>query len=669
MALDSKIPQGHISEKWTNHKNNLKLVAPNNRPKIDVIVVGTGLAGASAAASFGEMGYNVKAFCFQDSPRRAHSIAAQGGINAAKNYQNDGDSTYRLFYDTIKGGDYRAREANVHRLAEVSSNIIDQCVAQGVPFARDYGGLLDNRSFGGTQVQRTFYAAGQTGQQLLLGAYSALSRQIGLGNVKMYNRHEMLDIVKVDGKARGIIARNLITGELERHSAHAVIIASGGYGNVYFLSTNAMGSNVTASWKVHKKGAHFANPCFVQIHPTCIPVHGTNQAKLTLMSESLRNSGRIWVPAKKEDAEAIRAGKLKPTQISESDRDYFLERKYPAFGNLVPRDVASRAAKDVCDAGHGIESNDTNEGVYLDFASEIITKGKQAAFTQGDHNPSDDKIQELGKKWVESKYGNLFTMYEKITDENPYETPMKIYPAVHYTMGGVWVDYNLMSSIPGCFVAGEANFSDHGANRLGASALMQGLADGYFVLPYTVSNYLADEIRTGKIATDIPEFMEAENAVRQSIEQLINNNGTKSVDYFHKKLGLIMWNKVGMARNEKGLTEAIEEIGQLREDFYADVRVPGAANELNQELEKALRVADFIELGQLMAKDALLRKESCGGHFREEYQDAEGETLRDDENFAYVAAWEYNGSDASKSVLHKEELKYEFIKIAARNYK
>jgi succinate dehydrogenase / fumarate reductase flavoprotein subunit len=669
MALDSKIPQGHISEKWTNHKNNLKLVAPNNRPKIDVIVVGTGLAGASAAASFGEMGYNVKAFCFQDSPRRAHSIAAQGGINAAKNYQNDGDSTYRLFYDTIKGGDYRAREANVHRLAEVSSNIIDQCVAQGVPFARDYGGLLDNRSFGGTQVQRTFYAAGQTGQQLLLGAYSALSRQIGLGNVKMYNRHEMLDIVKVDGKARGIIARNLITGELERHSAHAVIIASGGYGNVYFLSTNAMGSNVTASWKVHKKGAHFANPCFVQIHPTCIPVHGTNQAKLTLMSESLRNSGRIWVPAKKEDAEAIRAGKLKPTQIAESDRDYFLERRYPAFGNLVPRDVASRAAKERCDEGHGIESNDTNEGVYLDFASEIITKGKQAAYTQGDHNPSDDKIQELGKKWVESKYGNLFTMYEKITDENPYETPMKIYPAVHYTMGGVWVDYNLMSSIPGCFVAGEANFSDHGANRLGASALMQGLADGYFVLPYTVSNYLADEIRTGKIATDTPEFMEAENAVRQSIEQLINNNGTKSVDYFHKKLGLIMWNKVGMARNEKGLTEAIEEIGQLREDFYADVRVPGAANELNQELEKALRVADFIELGQLMAKDALLRKESCGGHFREEYQDAEGETLRDDENFAYVAAWEYNGSDASKSVLHKEELKYEFIKIAARNYK
>jgi succinate dehydrogenase / fumarate reductase flavoprotein subunit len=669
MKLDSKIPEGPISEKWTNHKNNLKLVAPNNRPKIDVIVVGTGLAGASAAASFGEMGYNVKAFCFQDSPRRAHSIAAQGGINAAKNYQNDGDSTYRLFYDTIKGGDYRAREANVHRLAEVSSNIIDQCVAQGVPFARDYGGLLDNRSFGGTQVQRTFYAAGQTGQQLLLGAYSALSRQIGLGNVKMFSRHEMLDIVKVDGKARGIIARNSITGELERHSAHAVIIASGGYGNVYFLSTNAMGSNVTASWKVHKKGAHFANPCFVQIHPTCIPVHGTNQAKLTLMSESLRNSGRIWVPAKKEDAEAIRVGKLKATDLKEEDRDYYLERKYPSYGNLAPRDISSRAAKEVCDAGHGIEANDTNEGVYLDFSSEIQTKGKQSAYAKGNHNPTQEEINKLGKQWLEEKYGNLFAMYEKITDENPYETPMKIYPAVHYTMGGVWVDYNLMSSIPGCFVAGEANFSDHGANRLGASALMQGLADGYFVLPYTVSNYLADEIRTGKIATDTPEFLEAENAVRQSIEQLINNNGTKSVDYFHKKLGLIMWNKVGMSRNEKGLKEAIEEIRQLREDFYADVSVPGAANELNQELEKALRVADFIELGQLMAKDALDREESCGGHFREEYQDAEGETLRDDEKFGYVAAWEYNGSDASKSVLHKEELKYEFIKIAARNYK
>jgi succinate dehydrogenase / fumarate reductase, flavoprotein subunit len=669
MALDSKIPQGPIADKWTNHKNSLKLVAPNNRPKIDIIVVGTGLAGASAAASLGEMGYNVKAFCFQDSPRRAHSIAAQGGINAAKNYQNDGDSTYRLFYDTIKGGDYRAREANVHRLAEVSSNIIDQCVAQGVPFARDYGGQLDNRSFGGTQVQRTFYAAGQTGQQLLLGAYSALSRQIGLGNVKMFHRHEMMDLVQIDGKARGIIARNLITGELERHAAHAVIIASGGYGNVYFLSTNAMGSNVTAAWKVHKRGAYFANPCFVQIHPTCIPVHGTNQSKLTLMSESLRNSGRIWVPAKKEDAEAIREGKLKPTAIAEEDRDYFLERRYPAFGNLVPRDVASRAAKERCDAGHGIEANDTNEGVYLDFSSEIISKGKQAAFAKGDANPSQEKIIELGKKWVEEKYGNLFAMYEKITDENPYETPMKIYPAVHYTMGGVWVDYNLMSTIPGCFVAGEANFSDHGANRLGASALMQGLADGYFVLPYTVSNYLADEIRTGKISTDQPEFVTVENEVRQSIERFINNNGSKSVDYFHKKLGLIMWNKVGMGRNKEGLQQAIDEIAALREDFYNNVYVPGAANELNPELEKALRVADFIELGQLMARDAIERNESCGGHFREEYQDSEGETLRDDENFAYVAAWEYKNADANQSTLHKEDLKYEFIKIAARNYK
>jgi succinate dehydrogenase / fumarate reductase, flavoprotein subunit len=669
IKLDSKIPKGPLAEKWTNHKNNMKLVAPNNRPKIDVIVVGTGLAGASAAASLGEMGYNVKAFCFQDSPRRAHSIAAQGGINAAKNYQNDGDSVYRLFYDTIKGGDYRAREANVHRLAEVSGNIIDQCVAQGVPFAREYGGLLDNRSFGGTQVQRTFYAAGQTGQQLLLGAYSALSRQIGLGRVKMYNRHEMMDIVKIDGKARGIIVRNLVTGEIERHSAHAVVIASGGYGNVYFLSTNAMGSNVSAAWKIHKRGALFANPCYVQIHPTCIPVHGTNQSKLTLMSESLRNSGRIWVPKKKEDAAAIRADKLKPTQIAEEDRDYFLERRYPAFGNLVPRDVASRAAKERCDDGNGIEANDTNEGVYLDFASEIMSKGRQAAFAQGDHNPSEEKMKQLGKKWVEEKYGNLFQMYEKITDENPYETPMKIYPAVHYTMGGVWVDYNLQSTIEGCFVAGEANFSDHGANRLGASALMQGLADGYFVLPYTISDYLANEIRTGKISTDSPEFEEAEQSVKSSIERFLKNNGSKSVDYFHKRLGLIMWNKVGMGRNEKGLNEAIEEINALREEFYRDVYVPGEANELNQELEKALRVADFIELGQLMAVDALHRKESCGGHFREEYQDAEGETLRDDENFKYVAAWEYKSPDAKNSELHKEDLNYEFIKIAARNYK
>ena len=667
--LDAKIPEGPLSEKWTNHKNHMKLVAPNNRPKIDVIVVGTGLAGASAAASLGEMGYNVKAFCFQDSPRRAHSIAAQGGINAAKNYQNDGDSVYRLFYDTIKGGDYRAREANVHRLAEVSGNIIDQCVAQGVPFAREYGGLLDNRSFGGTQVQRTFYAAGQTGQQLLLGAYSALSRQIGLGRVKMYHRHEMLDLVVVDGKARGIIARNLVTGEIERHSAHAVVIASGGYGNVYFLSTNAMGSNVSAAWKVHKRGAYFANPCFVQIHPTCIPVHGTNQSKLTLMSESLRNSGRIWVPAKKEDAEAIREGRLKPTQIAEEDRDYFLERRYPAFGNLVPRDVASRAAKERCDAGFGIEANDTNEGVYLDFSSEIRSKGKQAAFAKGDHNPSDETILAMGKKWIEEKYGNLFQMYEKITDENPYETPMKIYPAVHYTMGGVWVDYNLQSTISGCFVTGEANFSDHGANRLGASALMQGLADGYFVLPYTLSNYLADDIRTGTISTDAPEFEAAEKEVTERIQLFLNNKGTKSVDYFHKKLGLIMWNKVGMGRSEAGLKEAVDEINALREAFYADVFVPGDANEMNTELEKALRVADFIELGQLMAVDALNRNESCGGHFREEYQDAEGETLRDDDNFKMVAAWEYQGGDAKQATLHKEELKYEFIKIAARNYK
>ena len=667
--LNSRIPEGPIADKWTNHKNNMKLVAPNNRPKIDVIVVGTGLAGGAAAASLGEMGYNVKAFCFQDSPRRAHSIAAQGGINAAKNYQNDGDSVYRLFYDTIKGGDYRAREANVHRLAEVSGNIIDQCVAQGVPFAREYGGLLDNRSFGGTQVQRTFYAAGQTGQQLLLGAYSALSRQVGLGRVKMYHRHEMMDLVVVDGKARGIIARNLVTGEIERHSAHAVIIASGGYGNVYFLSTNAMGSNVSAAWKVHKRGALFANPCFVQIHPTCIPVHGTNQSKLTLMSESLRNSGRIWVPKKKEDAEAIRAGQLKPTQISEDERDYFLERRYPAFGNLVPRDVASRAAKERCDAGFGIEANDTNEGVYLDFASEIKSKGRQAAYAKGEHSPSEDRILELGKKWIEEKYGNLFQMYQKITDENPYETPMKIYPAVHYTMGGVWVDYNLQSTIEGCFVAGEANFSDHGANRLGASALMQGLADGYFVLPYTVSDYLANEIRTGKIPTDTPEFDAVENDVKESINRFLNNKGTKSVDYFHKRLGLIMWNKVGMGRNEKGLNEAIEEIRLLKEEFYKDVFVPGSSDELNPELEKAMRVADFIELGQLMAVDALQRNESCGGHFRDEYQDAEGETLRDDENFKYAAAWEYTDGEATKATLHKEELKYEFIKIAARNYK
>ncbi len=667
--LDSKIPEGPIDQKWTNHKNQMKLVAPNNRPKIDVIVIGTGLAGASAAASLGEMGYNVKSFCFQDSPRRAHSIAAQGGINAAKNYQNDGDSTYRLFYDTIKGGDYRSRESNVYRLAEVSANIIDQCVAQGVPFAREYGGLLDNRSFGGVQVRRTFYAAGQTGQQLLLGAYSALSRQIGLGRVKMYNRHEMMDIVKLDGKARGIIARNLVSGKLERHSAHAVVIASGGYGNVYFLSTNAMGSNVSAAWKIHKKGALFANPCYVQIHPTCIPVHGTNQSKLTLMSESLRNSGRIWVPKKKEDADAIRNGKLKPTQIAEDDRDYYLERRYPAFGNLVPRDVASRAAKERCDEGFGIEANDTNEGVYLDFSSEIKSKGKQVAYAQGDHNPNEETSIRLGKKWVEEKYGNLFQMYQQITAENPYETPMKIYPAVHYTMGGVWVDYNLQSTIPGCFVAGEANFSDHGANRLGASALMQGLADGYFVLPYTIANYLSNEIRTGEISTESKEFEKAEMDVAESISKLMNVKGNKSVDHFHKRLGLIMWNKVGMSRSEAGLKSAIEEIKGLRDEFYNDVFIPGESNEMNAELEKALRVADLLELGQLMAVDALNRNESCGGHFREEYQDDEGETLRDDKKFKYVSAWEYKDGEATNSALHKEDLKYEAIKIAERNYK
>lgn len=667
--LDSKTPTGDISQKWSNHKAHLNLVAPNNRDRIEVIVVGTGLAGGSAAATLAELGYKVKAFCYQDSPRRAHSIAAQGGINAAKNYKGDNDSVYRLFYDTIKGGDYRAREANVHRLAEESANIIDQCVAQGVPFARDYGGYLDNRSFGGVQVSRTFYAKGQTGQQLLLGAYSAMNHQIGLGRIQMYNRHEMLDLVIVDGKARGIIARNLVTGEIERHSAHAVVIASGGYGNVYFLSTNAMGSNVTASWKIHKKGAYFANPCYVQIHPTCIPVHGTNQSKLTLMSESLRNSGRIWVPKKKEDAEAIRAGKKKATDIVEEDRDYYLERRYPAFGNLVPRDVASRAAKERCDAGFGVENNDTNEGVYLDFSTEIKKKGKEVAYAQGNHNPSDAEIENLGKKWVEDKYGNLFQMYQKITDDNPYETPMKIYPAVHYTMGGVWVDYNLMSSIPGCYVLGEANFSDHGANRLGASALMQGLADGYFVIPYTIADYLASDIRTGTIPTNSPEFDEAENAVKERINLFINNKGKRSVDSFHKELGNIMWNKVGMARNEKGLKEAIEEIATLREAFYKDVFVPGEADELNPELEKALRVADFLELGQLMAMDALQRNESCGGHFREEYQTEEGEALRDDENYTFVGAWEYKGADINDEVMHKEELSFEFIELKARSYK
>ena len=668
MKLDSKIPAGPLKDKWTDHKNHLKLVAPNNRPKIDIIVVGTGLAGASAAASLGEMGYNVKAFCFQDSPRRAHSIAAQGGINAAKNYQNDGDSIYRLFYDTIKGGDYRAREANVHRLAEVSGNIIDQCVAQGVPFAREYGGMLDNRSFGGTQVQRTFYAAGQTGQQLLLGAYSALSRQIGLGRVKMYNRHEMLDLVKVDGKARGIIARNLVTGEIERHSAHAVVIASGGYGNVYFLSTNAMGSNVTAGWKIHKQGALFANPCYVQIHPTCIPVHGTNQSKLTLMSESLRNSGRIWVPKKKEDAEAIRAGKLKPTQIAEEDRDYYLERRYPAFGNLVPRDVASRAAKERCDAGYGIEANDTNEGVYLDFSTEIQTKGKQAAYAKGNHNPTPEEITALGKQWLEEKYGNLFTMYQKITDENPYETPMKIYPAVHYTMGGVWVDYELQTSIKGLYCIGEANFSDHGANRLGASALMQGLADGYFVLPYTIQNYLADQIQVPRMSTELKEFAEAEKAINDKIDKLMSVQGKRSVDSIHRELGLIMWDFVGMARSAEGLRTALKKILDVKKTFWTEVFIPGSRNDLNVELEKALRLADFLEIGELMARDALNREESCGGHFREEYQTPEGEALRQDDKFSYVSCWKYQGEGQEPKLL-KEKLEYEFVARQTRNYK
>ena len=666
MSLDSKIPQGPIAEKWTKHKTSIDLVNPANKRNIDIIVVGTGLAGGSAAASLAELGYNVKTFCYQDSPRRAHSIAAQGGINAAKNYQGDGDSTYRLFYDTIKGGDYRSREANVYRLAEVSGNIIDQCVAQGVPFAREYGGLLDNRSFGGVLVSRTFYAKGQTGQQLLLGAYSAMNRQINRGKIKPYNRHEMLDLVIVDGKARGIIARDLKTGALERHSAHAVVIASGGYGNVFYLSTNAMGSNVSAGWKIHKKGAHFANPCFTQIHPTCIPVSGDHQSKLTLMSESLRNDGRIWVPAKLEDAQAGREGRLKPTEIKEEDRDYFLERRYPSFGNLVPRDVASRAAKERCDAGHGV--NKTGEAVYLDFSSAIMRYGKEQAVIHHIHDATEDKIRELGEAVVEAKYGNLFQMYEKIVDQNPYKTPMMIYPAVHYTMGGVWVDYNLMTTIPGCYAAGEANFSDHGANRLGASALMQGLADGYFVLPYTIGDYLSDDIRTGPIATDTPEFDEAEQQVQATIDKLISNKGTKPVDYFHKRLGKIMWNKCGMSRNEKELKEAIAEIKALREAFWSDVRVPGSADELNQELEKAMRVADFLELGELFAKDALTRNESCGGHFREEYQTPEGEALRDDKNFMYVSAWEYKGAPAD-AVLHKEPLDYENIQVKTRSYK
>ncbi|HIS34748.1 MAG TPA: fumarate reductase/succinate dehydrogenase flavoprotein subunit [Candidatus Avirikenella pullistercoris] len=643
--LDSKIPAGPLKDKWSKHKADIKVVSPANKRKLDIIVVGTGLGGASAAASLGELGYNVKVFCISDSPRRAHSIAAQGGINAAKNYQNDNDSTYRLFYDTIKGGDYRAREANVYRLAEVSNLIIDQCVAQGVPFARDYGGLLDNRSFGGAQVSRTFYARGQTGQQLLLGAYAALNRQIAKGSVKSYPRHEMLDLVLVDGKARGIITRNLVTGEIERFGAHAVVLASGGYGNVFFLSTNAMNSNGSAAWQCYKKGAMFANPCFTQIHPTCIPVHGTQQSKLTLMSESLRNDGRIWVPKKKEDVEKLRKKQIKASQIPEEDRDYYLERRYPAFGNLVPRDVASRAAKERCDAGFGV--NDTGLAVFLDFSTAI---------------------NRLGKNIIEQRYGNLFQMYEKITDVNPYEEPMMIYPAVHYTMGGIWVDYNLMTTIPGLYALGEANFSDHGANRLGASALMQGLADGYFVIPYTIGDYLSKDIQTPKIDTNTPEFEAAEKAVREKIDKLLHMQGNLSVDDLHKKLGHIMWEHVGMARNKKGLEEAITLIQEVRKEFWENVRVPGKNEEFNQELEKAIRLADFLEMGELMARDALNRNESCGGHFREEYQTEEGEALRDDENYKYVAVWEYKGQNETPE-LHKEELVFENIKVAQRNYK
>ena len=665
-VLESKIPEGPLKDKWTKHKNDINLVNPANKRNIDIIVVGTGLAGGAAAATLAELGYNVKTFCYQDSPRRAHSIAAQGGINASKNYQGDGDSDYRLFYDTVKGGDYRSREANVYRLAEVSGNIIDQCVAQGVPFAREYGGYLDNRSFGGVLVSRTFYAKGQTGQQLLLGAYSAMNRQINRGKIQSFNRHEMMDLVLVDGKARGIIARDMVTGELERHSGHAVVLASGGYGNVFFLSTNAMGSNVMAAWRAHRRGAYFANPCYTQIHPTCIPVTGDHQSKLTLMSESLRNDGRIWVPKKKEDAIAIREGKKKPTELSEEERDYYLERRYPSFGNLVPRDVASRAAKERCDAGFGV--NKTGQAVYLDFASAIKRYGKEAAFTSGHKNPSEAEIIKLGKEVVESKYGNLFQMYEKITDQNPYETPMMIYPAVHYTMGGLWVDYNLQTTIPGCYAAGEANFSDHGANRLGASALMQGLADGYFVLPYTIGDYLSKDIRTGKIPTDSPEFEATEKEVKDKIDRLMNAGGKHSVDTYHKKLGKIMWEKCGMARNEQGLKEAIEEIKALREDFWQNVKVTGTAESKNAELEKAGRVADFLELGELFAKDALHRNESCGGHFREEYQTEEGEALRDDENFKYVAAWEYKGQP-SDAVLHKEELIFKNIELKTRSYK
>jgi succinate dehydrogenase / fumarate reductase, flavoprotein subunit len=645
IKIDARIPEGPLAEKWIEYKAHQKLVNPANKRRLDIIVVGTGLAGASAAASLGELGFNVLNFCIQDSPRRAHSIAAQGGINAAKNYQNDGDSVYRLFYDTIKGGDYRAREANVHRLAEVSNNIIDQCVAQGVPFAREYGGLLDNRSFGGAQVSRTFYAKGQTGQQLLLGAYSALSRQVHEGNVKLYTRYEMLDLVIIDGKARGIIARNLVTGKIERFAAHAVVIGTGGYGNAFFLSTNAMGSNGSAAIQIYKKGAYFANPAYAQIHPTCIPVHGENQSKLTLMSESLRNDGRIWVPKLKEDSEAIRAGKLKPTQISEDNRDYYLERRYPAFGNLVPRDVASRAAKERCDAGYGVGA--TGLAVYLDFS---------------------DAINRLGRNVVEARYGNLFQMYEKIVDENPYETPMMIYPAIHYTMGGVWVDYELQTSIPGCFCIGEANFSDHGANRLGASALMQGLADGYFVLPYTIQNYLSTEIKTPRFSTELPEFVEAEKAVSDRVDKLIKIQGNRSVDSLHKELGLVMWDNVGMGRTKDSLEKALVDIKRIKKDFWCNVYVPGSATDQNPELEKALRLADFLEIGELMARDALQREESCGGHFRLEHQTEDGEALRHDDKFSFVSCWKFNGEEQEPSLL-KEDLNYEFVKVQQRNYK
>ena len=643
--LNSKIPAGPLSEKWTNYKAHQNLVNPANKRKLDIIVIGTGLAGASAAASFGEMGFNVKVFCIQDSPRRAHSIAAQGGINAAKNYPNDGDSVYRLFYDTVKGGDYRAREANVYRLAELSNNIIDQCVAQGIPFAREYGGLLANRSFGGAQVSRTFYARGQTGQQLLLGAYGALSKEVERGTVKMYPRREMMDVVLVDGRARGVIMRNLVTGELERYAAHAVVIASGGYGRVFFLSTNAMSSNGSAEWQAYKKGAMMANPCFTQIHPTCIPVHGDYQSKLTLMSESLRNDGRIWVPKNEKVAERLRKGEIKAKDVAEEERDYYLERRYPAFGNLVPRDVASRAAKERCDAGFGV--NNTGLAVYLDF--------KEA-------------IGRLGQKVVEEKYGNLFEMYERIVDDNPYETPMMIYPAVHYTMGGLWVDYELQTTIPGLFAAGEANFSDHGANRLGASALMQGLSDGYFILPYTMQNYLSDQIGVPRFNPDAPEFMEAEKQIREKINRLMAINGKQTVDSIHRRLGLIMWNKVGMARNEQGLKEAIEEIKALRKEFWQDVKVPATSGGMNNELEKALRVADFLEMGELMARDALMRNESCGGHFREEFQTPDGEAMRNDAEYSFVAAYEYQGPDA-EPVLYKEQLKFENVEVKQRNYK